>query len=49
MVLLNSSEVVRVITSFFMNSFKEIDQRGFDLNSLEAVRAVLSKSHINAL
>ena len=49
MVLANSSEIIKVMTAFFYMSFKEITDKGFDILSLETVRAVLSESHIKTL
>ena len=49
MVLSNSSEIINIMTAFFYMSFREIAETGFDLLSLETVRAVLSESHIVTL
>lgn len=49
MVLSNSSEIINIMTAFFFMSFREIAETGFDLLSLETVRAVLSESHIVTL
>ena len=43
MVLTNSTEIIKIMTAFFYMSFREITEVGFDLLSLETVRAVLSE------
>ena len=49
MVLINSAEIIKIIIEFFLNSFKEIDMLGFNLNGLDTVKSVLSDSHLYAL
>ena len=47
--LSNSAQIISVMTSFFCMSFQEITLLGFDLNSLDTVKAVLSDHHISSL
>ena len=48
-VLANSADVIKVITSFFVMAFHEIEDRGFSLRSLHTVKVVLSKEHLKQL
>ena len=48
-VLSNSAQIISVMTSFFCMSFQEITLLGFDLNSLETVKAVISDDHMDSL
>jgi len=48
-VLSNAADVIKVITSFFVMAFKEIEERGFSLRSLNTVKVVLSEEHMSQL
>jgi len=49
MILGNTSEVIKVMTSFYRKAFREILSRGFDLSTLDTVKAVLSETHLVSL
>ena len=49
MVVSNTIGIMEMLTSFFKKSFEEIIQKGFDLNSLNTVKSVLSETHQKTL
>ena len=49
MILGNTSEVIKVMKSFYRKAFREILSRGFDLSTLDTVKAVLSETHLVSL
>jgi len=49
MVIENASEHFSTITIFFFQTLCEIDQLGYNVNSLSTVRSVLSDSHMQSL
>ena len=45
MAVSNSTRIVKVLTSFFMDVFQEISEEfGFDLTRLSSIRSVMSES-----
>ena len=49
MVSTNSSEIIKIMTSFFRKSYEEITSLGMNLSCLDTVQAVLSEAHTVAL
>ena len=49
MVVSNTSEIIGLMTQFFVKSFHSITQLGFDLTQLDTVKSVLSESHLLSL
>ena len=47
MAVSNSTRIVKVISTFFMDVFEEIGEEfGFDLTKLKSIRSVMSDSQI---
>ena len=48
MVVTCSSEVIKVMTAFYKQAFKEIDASGFNLRQLNAVKSVIQPDQMAA-
>ena len=49
MVISNTADIVKVMTSFYKKAFREITTRGFDLCAMDTVKEVLSEQHLFSL